>query len=264
MKTSLLALLILSSLPVQHAQSADAATIAREWRQDNEQEIIDGFAQLLAIPNVASDSVNIRRNADYIVGLLGLRGFEAKLLETEASPPAVFAERKTDGADRTLLIYVHYDGQPANPEDWTSDPWTPVLRDKPVEQGGQVIPMQAPFNPESRLFARSASDDKAPITALLAAIDALDNAGIPLTVNLKLFFEGEEEAGSPHLEAMLAAHRELLGADLWLFCDGPVHQSRRPLLAYGVRGSYGFGLTVYGPNRPLHSGHYGNWAPNPI
>jgi acetylornithine deacetylase/succinyl-diaminopimelate desuccinylase-like protein len=98
----------------------------------------------------------------------------------------------------------------------------------------------------------------------MAAIDALDEAGIPLSVNLKLFLEGEEEAGSPHLKEMLAKHGELLGADLWLFCDGPVHQSRRPLLSYGVRGSFGFGLTVYGPNRPLHSGHYGNWAPNPI
>jgi acetylornithine deacetylase/succinyl-diaminopimelate desuccinylase-like protein len=63
---------------------------------------------------------------------------------------------------------------------------------------------------------------------------------------------------------MLATYNDMLGADLWLFCDGPLHQSRQPLLSYGVRGAYGFGLTVFGPNRPLHSGHYGNWAPNPI
>ncbi len=253
------------------ADEFDAASIAREWRQGHEQEIVDGFVQLLSIPNVASDTVNIRRNAEYIVGLLEPRGFSARLLESEGSPPAVFGERRTEGAERTLLVYVHYDGQPANAEDWASDPWVPVLRDKPVDPGagagitsGEIIPFEAPFDPEARIFARSASDDKAPISALLAAIDALDAAGVPLSVNLKLFFEGEEEAGSPHLEAMLAKHRELLGADLWLFCDGPVHQSRRPLLSYGVRGAYGFGLTVYGPNRPLHSGHYGNWAPNPI
>lgn len=257
----LLGLLCFYTPPVY---ATEAAETARKWRQAHEQQIVDGFVELLAIPNVASDSVNIRRNAEHIVGLLQPRGFTAQLLEVEGSPPAVFAERKTAGADRTLLIYVHYDGQPANAEDWTSDPWTPVLRDKPVEQGGQIIPMQAPFNSESRIFARSASDDKAPIAALLAAIDALDAAGIPLSVNLKLFFEGEEEAGSPHLEAMLAKHRGLMAADLWLFCDGPIHQSRQPLLSYGVRGVYGFGLTVYGPNRPLHSGHYGNWAPNPI
>ncbi|MDZ4728490.1 MAG: M20/M25/M40 family metallo-hydrolase [Xanthomonadales bacterium] len=264
MKIHLLTLLLLSFFQLQFAQASDAASVAREWRQAHEQEIIDGFVELLTIPNVASDTVNIRRNAAFILGLLDPRGFAAQLLEVEGSPPAVFAERKTPGASKTLLIYVHYDGQPANPEDWTSDPWTPVLRDKPVEQGGQPIPMQAPFNPESRIFARSASDDKAPIPALMAAIDALDAADIPLSVNLKLFFEGEEEAGSPHLKDMLAKHGSLLGADLWLFCDGPVHQSRKPLLSYGVRGAYGFGLTVYGPNRPLHSGHYGNWAPNPI
>ncbi len=264
MKTGVLTLLLLTFVYLPDAQATEAASVAREWRQAHEQEIIDGFVELLAIPNVASDTIDIRKNAEYIVGLLEPRGFAAQLLEADGSPPAVFAERKTPGASKTLLIYVHYDGQPANPEDWTSDPWTPVLRDKPVEQGGQPIAMQAPFNPESRLFARSASDDKAPIPALLAAIDALDAAGVPLSVNLKLFLEGEEEAGSPHLEAMLLKHGALLGADLWLFCDGPVHQSRKPLLSYGVRGAYGFGLTVYGPNRPLHSGHYGNWAPNPI
>ena len=249
---------------VLYADPAAVAEVAREWRQAHEQEIITGFADLLSIPNVASDSRNIRVNASTIRDLYEARGFDARLLETDGSPPAVFAQRNSPGADKTLLIYAHYDGQPANADDWASDPWVPVLRDGPVEQGGQVIPMQAPYDPEWRLFARSAGDDKAPIIALLAALDALKEAGIEPSVNLKVFFEGEEEAGSPHLQQMLSSHRELLGADLWLFCDGPVHQSRNQLLSYGVRGAYGFGLTVFGPNRPLHSGHYGNWAPNPI
>ncbi|MBT8052969.1 MAG: M20/M25/M40 family metallo-hydrolase [Xanthomonadales bacterium] len=241
-----------------------AAGQAREWRQAHEQEIIDGFAELLRLPNVASDGINIRRNAEYIRSLLTPRGFNVRLLESEGSPPAVFAERKTSGAVRTLMIYVHYDGQPVNAAEWASDPWTPTMRDAPVELGGKIMPMKAPFDPEWRLFARSAGDDKAPIIALNAALDAMAAAGLDLSVNLKLFFEGEEEAGSPHLKQMLSQHRALLDADLWLFCDGPVHQSRRWLLSYGVRGSFGFGLTVFGPNRPLHSGHYGNWAPNPI
>ncbi|HMB59894.1 MAG TPA: M20/M25/M40 family metallo-hydrolase [Xanthomonadales bacterium] len=255
---------LLFLLPDWVNAQADPASVARAYRMQNEQAIVDGFAELLAIPNVASDSVNIRRNADYISNLFAGRNFEVQLLEIEGSPPAVFAERRAEGAGTTLMIYIHYDGQPANPEDWASDPWTPVLRNALVEQGGELIPMTAPFDPESRLFARSAGDDKAPIPALLAAIDALDEAGVPLAVNLKLFMEGEEEAGSPHLEEMLHTYRDLLGADLWLFCDGPVHQSRLWQLSYGVRGAYGFNLTVYGPNRPLHSGHYGNWAPNPI
>jgi acetylornithine deacetylase/succinyl-diaminopimelate desuccinylase-like protein len=246
------------------ADPAAVAEQARQWRQAHEQEIIDGFAALLSIPNVASDTVNIRRNSSHISGLLEARGFAVRLLEIEGSPPAIFAERKTPGAEKTLMIYAHYDGQPVNADDWASDPWTPVMRDGPVEQGGRIVPMTAPFDPEWRLFGRSAGDDKAPIIALSAALDAMEEAGISPTVNLKLFLEGEEEAGSPHLGQMLTKYRELLNADLWLFCDGPVHQSRRWLLNYGVRGSYGFSLTVIGPNRPLHSGHYGNWAPNPI
>jgi acetylornithine deacetylase/succinyl-diaminopimelate desuccinylase-like protein len=262
---SALSLLILPGFhsPAQ-ADPAAAAEQARQWRKAHEQEIIDGFAELLRIPNVASDTVNIRRNADHIRGLLDSRGFDVRLLELEGSPPAIFAERITPGAEKTLMIYVHYDGQPVNADDWASDPWTPVMRDGMVENGGRIVPMTAPFNPEWRLFSRSAGDDKAPIIALNAALDAMKEAGVAPSVNLKLFFEGEEEAGSPHLGQMLEKNRDLLGADLWLFCDGPVHQSRRWQLMYGVRGSFGFGLTVFGPNRPLHSGHYGNWAPNPI
>jgi len=259
-----LLLLLLSLLFGNAALEADAAGVARAWRQQNEQAIIDGFTALLSIPNVASDSDNIRRNAEYISGLLPPRGFRVQLLDPGSGPPAIFAERFTSGATTTLVIYAHYDGQPVSVSDWASDPWNPVMRDAPVERGGRVMPAAAPFDPEARLFARSAGDDKAPIAALLAALDALDAAKVPLSVNLKLFLDGEEEAGSPHLQDLLEQHGDMLGADLWLFCDGPIHQSRRPLLTYGVRGGYGFDLTVYGANRPLHSGHYGNWAPNPI
>jgi acetylornithine deacetylase/succinyl-diaminopimelate desuccinylase-like protein len=261
---SLVFILTFAAVSPGRADPAETAEQVRAWRQANEQQIVDRFAELLRLPNVASDSVNIRRNADAISALLQPRGFEVRLLETAGSPPAIFAERRTPGARKTLLIYAHYDGQPVAAEDWASDPWTPVLRDGLVESGGQVVPMQAPFDPEWRIFARSAGDDKAPIVALTAALDALAAIGMEPVVNLKLFLDGEEEAGSPHLQTLLAANRELLAADLWLFCDGPVHQSRRWQLVYGVRGAYGFDLTVYGANRPLHSGHYGNWAPNPI
>ena len=257
----------LTCLLSQAAWAADPAAVAdqvRDWRRTHEQQIIDRFAGLLSIPNVATDLENIRKNAVVISGMLQRRHFTVRLLETEGAPPAVFAERKTPGASKTLLVYAHYDGQPVNPEDWASDPWKPVMRDGLVEYGGKEVPMQAPFDPEWFIFGRSAGDDKAPIIALTAALDALDDKGIGLSVNLKLFLDGEEEAGSPHLPGLLERFHDLLTADLWLFCDGPVHQSRRWQLVYGVRGADGFGLTVYGPNRPLHSGHYGNWAPNPI
>ncbi|MDX1557149.1 MAG: M20/M25/M40 family metallo-hydrolase, partial [Xanthomonadales bacterium] len=216
----------------------------RSWRSAHEQAIVDQFVELLSIPNVASDAVNIRRNADHLVDLFEARGFSTRLLESDG-PPAVYAELDA-GAERTVLIYIHYDGQPANAADWASDPWTPVMRTDMVENGGEDVPIRAPFDPEWRLFARSAGDDKAPVIALLSAIDAMNSLGRSPSVNLKVFLEGEEEAGSPHLQSVLSANRELLQADLWLFCDGPMHQSRRPQINYGVRGAYGFELTVFG------------------
>ncbi|MDX1459777.1 MAG: M20/M25/M40 family metallo-hydrolase [Xanthomonadales bacterium] len=262
----LILVLMLLTFPVAPlaADPAAAAEAARLWREAHEQVIVDRFAELLSIPNVAADTSNIRRNAEHISAMLATAGLQPRLLELDGANPAVYGERLVPGADTTVLIYVHYDGQPVNPDNWASDPWTAVIRDGMVEHGGEVVPMKAPFNPEHRLFARSAGDDKAPVVALQSALMALDEAGLPPTVNLKVFMEGEEEAGSPNLRRMLQRHRDALKADLWLFCDGPVHPSRNWQLVYGVRGSYGFDVTVYGPNRPLHSGHYGNWAPNPI
>jgi acetylornithine deacetylase/succinyl-diaminopimelate desuccinylase-like protein len=120
-----------------------------------------------------------------------------------------------------------------------------------------------PFDPEWRIYARSAGDDKAPVIALNAALDALKAAGQTPSVNVKFVFEGEEEAGSTHLEQVIANHKALLRSDIWLICDGPVHQSRAAQIAFGARGVVTATLTVYGAVRELHSGHYGNWSPNP-
>jgi len=249
---------------VANADQAGPVDQVSHWRQSNEQIIVDRFAGLLAIPNVAADQINIRRNAAHISEMLKMAGMQVELLELKGSNPVVFAEKRVPGASKTIMIYIHYDGQPVNPANWDSDPWLPVMRTDMVENAGVEVPMRAPFDPQWRIFARSAGDDKAPIIALQSALLALKHAGVEPSVNLKVFMEGEEEAGSPNLRRMLEKYKDRLGADLWLFCDGPAHQSRRWQLVYGVRGTYGFNLTVYGANRPLHSGHYGNWAPNPI
>ena len=252
------------------AHAAHAAEIARRHRQKNEHAIVRDFVELLAIPNVPNHPGapdGLARNADEIARRLERRGIRTRRLEVPGAPPAIYGERPTPGATTTVVFYAHYDGQPVDPARWTNgDPFRPYLTDRALADGGKPIPFPAEgaaFDPESRLYARSAGDDKAPVAALLAALDALDEAGIRPTVNLKFFFEGEEELGSPHLAEVLAANRELLAADLWIFCDGPVHQSRRPQIVFGVRGIASFDLTVYGPRRELHSGHYGNWAPNP-
>jgi acetylornithine deacetylase/succinyl-diaminopimelate desuccinylase-like protein len=183
-----------------------------------------------------------------------------------SAPPAIFGELVTPGARTTLLFYAHYDGQPTNPATWTgSEPWTPVFRSASLEKGGHTIQPRslAGLDSETRIYARSASDDKAGVVAILYAVDALRASGITLPVNLKFLFEGEEEAGSPHLGDILRRNRDLLRSDAWIVCDGPVHQSGLKQVVFGVRGVTTVDVTVYGATRPLHSGHYGNWAPNP-
>ena len=249
-------------------QPSDSSLQARvaAWRAGHEVDIVREFVDLLRIPNLASDSVNIRRNAAALVTMLQRRGVTARLLDAPGSPPAVFGELTVPGAGRTVVLYAHYDGQPVDTARWVSPPWQPVLRDRALFAGGGEIPFPAAdtrFDPEWRIYARSTGDDKGSIVAQLSALDALHALGVRPSVNLKFFFEGEEEAGSTHIRDMLTRHADLLRADLWLMGDGPVHQTRRQQITLGVRGDMGLQITVFGPARPLHSGHYGNWAPNP-
>lgn len=248
------------------AQDNQASKAARNWRQAHEQAIVDEFTALLSIPNVSSDKPNIQRNAETIEQMLQRRGIAAKLVSVAGANPVVFGEMKTPGATRTIVFYAHYDGQPLDPKEWTTPPFTPTLRTRSLEAGGQIISLSAagtPLDPESRLYARGAADDKAPIIALLAAVDALRSAGLKANSNIKFAFEGEEEAGSINFAKILAANKELFSGDVWLNCDGPRHPTRRQSILFGDRGITTLDITVYGPRSELHSGHYGNWAPNP-
>jgi acetylornithine deacetylase/succinyl-diaminopimelate desuccinylase-like protein len=250
---------------------AQVAQAVREYRMENEDRIIRELSEFLAIPNIASDTPNIQKNAAHLVEMLEARGIETHLLPLSGRGPVVFGKLISAEAKRTVIFYAHYDGQPVDPAAWTDGkPFEPVLRDATIEAGGKRIPFpensaqhRAVYNDDWRIYARSSSDDKSPIVAMLAAIDALRAKKIPLGVNLKVIFEGEEEAGSTNLQRTLELHKNLLGADLLITADGPVHQSGRPLVFFGNRGDIGMNITVYGPVRALHSGHYGNWAPNP-
>ena len=271
MKSSIAALLVLASSAAALAAQSDPVIAARDsargYRERNEAAIVREFASLLSIPNLATDSAQITRNADTLVAMLARRGFRnAQKLTVPGGPPAVYGELATPGATRTLVLYAHYDGQPVDPKQWTNPPWSPVLYTRDLKYGGQRMPLPSTgqhVDGESRLYARSAGDDKASIMAILAAVDALHASRLAPSVNLKVFFEGEEENSSGHLGAILRKYSSLLSGDGWLFCDGPVHQSGRQQISFGQRGVTGFELTIYGPNRALHSGHYGNWAPNP-
>ncbi len=235
--------------------------------EKNGAQILGDFATLLSYPNVAADLPNINKNAGYIVAELKKRGVEAKLLRMVGTPPIIYGYLPAENSDRTLALYVHYDGQPVDKTRWKNDPWKPTLYDQALDKGGKVIPMPKAsdqINSEWRLYARSAGDDKAPIISILTALDAIRENNLKITSNLVFFFEGQEEAGSQQLRRYLEDHRELIDEiDLWMFCDGPVHQSGKPQLVFGVRGVTGMEITIYGSNRSLHSGHYGNWAPVP-
>ncbi len=271
--------ILLAAILSWPALGQQAATIApaqvvqevRDYRMDHEDRIVRELAEFLSIPNVASDTANIQKNAEHLREMLEARGIETHLLPITGRGPVVFGKLIAPAATRTVIFYAHYDGQPVDAAAWTDGiPFEPVLRSNAIEAGGKRIPFPenaakkpAVYQDDWRIYARSASDDKSPIVALLAALDALRAKQIPLGVNLKVIFEGEEEAGSTSLAHTLELHKNLLGADLLITADGPVHQSGRQLVFFGNRGDIGLDITVYGPVRALHSGHYGNWAPNP-
>ena len=247
---------------------ACAQSPVRDYRRAHERQILEEFTRLLALPNIASDRENIRRNAALLREMMQRRGLNPQLLEGKSvdTPPAVYGEWKINGATHSIILYAHYDGQPVDPAAWSaSPPFQPTWRSAAMEAGGQIVslPANGEINPEWRLYARSASDDKAGVMAILTAFDALRAQNATPSLNIKFLFEGEEEAGSPHLGDIIDLHKELLQSDAWIICDGPVHQSGRKEVVFGVRGDQNVDITVYGAKRPLHSGHYGNWAPNP-
>ena len=264
------ALFIILLFVCELANAQNTIDKINKYRAQHESAILREYFSLLSIPNYALDKVNIDKNAVFIEAMLKKRGIQTKLLEsnTKGSPKAVYGEVIVPGAKQTLIFYAHYDGQAVNPEKWhpSIQPYQPVLLDESIEKSGKIIAFPAngqAFNPAWRIACRSSSDDKAGVMTIINAYDALVKTGVKLNNNIKFFFEGEEEIGSLHLAEILDKHKDLLKADLWLIADGPVHQSGLPMIDFGVRGDVNVDLTVYGPKRPLHSGHYGNWAPNP-
>lgn len=248
---------------------APAATVrdeVRAYREAHAKQILEEFAALLSMPNVATNVADVENNAQAIVRDLAQRGFTTRLLSAgHGTPPAVYGALGVPGATRTLLFYAHYDGQPVGQPEWRSSPWKPVVRTGARASDSRDVDWRAAphLDPQWRIYARSASDDKLPIQAMLTALDALKAAGHHPTENVKVLYEGEEEQGSHHLADILHANAGLLRGDVFVLSDGPRHPSGRMQVFFGARGVVGLELAVYGPARPLLSGHYGNWAPNP-
>jgi acetylornithine deacetylase/succinyl-diaminopimelate desuccinylase-like protein len=267
-KSILFSALLLQAVTI-YAQSKEM-TALRKSREQSTDKIIQEFTSFLALPNLAADTAGQQKNAAFIMEMMRSRGIgHVQLLQgkTPGTPPAVYGDILTPGATTTLIFYAHYDGQPVNPAQWTAGltPFTPKLYSGAIDEGGINIPFPTDgiYQNEWRVYARGASDDKAGVAAILNAYGLIVKAGLRPGVNVKFFFEGEEEAGSPHLGDLLENNKALLQSDCWIICDGPVHQSGKKQIVFGVRGDTHLDLTIYASKRPLHSGHYGNWAPNP-
>ena len=225
------------------------------------------FRDLLSIPNDAHYPEHVEANVKWCEEAFPRYGFSTQRLLTDG-PPLLLAERKSSNANaRTVLIYLQIDGQPVDPNYWyQDDPYGPVLKEQTADGDWTIVPWDRigqKIDPELRIFARSTSDAKGPVAMFLAAMNYLDDAGEEPNFHMKVIMDFEEELGSPHLPGAVKEYSDELSSDMLVIFDGPRHITNQPTLTFGARGIATIALTVYGPLFPQHSGHYGNFCPNP-
>ncbi|MDX1404250.1 MAG: M20/M25/M40 family metallo-hydrolase [Woeseiaceae bacterium] len=238
----------------------------RALAENHKKQAIELYREFLSLPNDANYPDDIQRLVEWMETAFSQRRFDVQRIATAGSP-LLFAERRISDQLPTVLIYLQADGQPVDPSAWfQEDPYTPVLKE-PVEGGGfERIPwgvLESAYDPDWRVFARSASDSKGPMAQFMVAMDLFDQAGFEFAYNMKVIIDTEEEMGSPNLPDAVLANRDLLASDMLLIFDGPPHPSNKPTVGFGARGIVTITLVTYGPKVPQHSGHYGNFVPNP-
>ena len=252
-----------------------SAAIAELPASINDQEIraaaLQSFPEYLNLLTLPNDSIasasDIQVNANQLEKLFQKRGFITKQF-ANGGKPLVLAEFPADPSKKTILFYLHFDGQPVILSQWSQpSPWQPVLKKKSADGKWQIVDMQElmkiDFDPELRVFGRSSSDDKGPIMMFLAAMDLMKSKGVKPAVNIKVILDSEEEVNSPGIPQAVIQNKEFLKADALVIFDMASHPSGRPTAIFGNRGVQWLNLTVYGAKAPLHSGHYGNYVPNP-
>lgn len=220
---------------------------------------------LLSIPNDAFYPDDIEENVTWCESAFNKRGFTTSRINTETAP-LLLAERRHKKAKKTVLIYLQIDGQPVDSTRWFQDsPYIPTLKKKNSNGEWEAIPWEkiANYEDDWRVFARSASDAKGPVSMFLAALDAAAEVKIRPNYNIKVIMDFEEELGSPSLPKAVTENAALLKADMLIIYDGPRHITNKPTLTFGARGIATITLTTFGPVVPQHSGHFGNYAPNP-
>lgn len=255
-------------LPCNAPAAADPIPASRiqAMTDANYLEAISLYREFLSLPNDAMYPTDILQMIEWMQPAFEARGFEVQRIPTAGSP-LLLAQRHYRPDAPTVLVYLQSDGQPVDRSAWfQDDPYTPVLKDEDEDGNWNIVSwssLESEIDPNWRVFARSASDSKGPMTQFLVAMDILNQAGHTLNYNIKVIIDTEEEMGSPNLPKAVIDNRELLAADLLLIFDGPPHASNRPTVKFGARGIVTITLVTFGPRVPQHSGHYGNYAPNP-
>ena len=233
---------------------------------------IKEFVEFLSYPNDANYKEDIEELIDWTSKRFNSLGFKSKRLETE-SIPLLLAESVYNKNYNTILIYLHLDGQPVDKSKWfQDDPFTPVLK-RPNSSGEYRIidwenlnnkTLKKLDNEDIRIFARSSSDAKGPVMMLINALEIMSLNNLEPKFNIKLIMDFEEEKSSPSLPSAVVKYADELQSSGLLIFDGPQHSSGLPTLNFGNRGISKITLTTYGPIVPQHSGHFGNYAPNPV
>jgi acetylornithine deacetylase/succinyl-diaminopimelate desuccinylase-like protein len=242
------------------AQESVAAKV-RRYADTHRVAIVTEFLKLVALPNIHGDAPALQRNAALLRTMMQKRGLETELWDTSRGVPVVFGQKLVPGATRTILFYIHYDGQAVDQKRWAQpDAFVPVVRTASIEAGGTVVTnlSGANYPDDWRIYARAAGDDKAPIAAILGALDAV---GAPKQ-NVKIILDGEEEGGGPGIPEVIAKFPDKLKSDLLVILDGPQHASGGPTIFYGARGGLALNVTVFTAKQGMHSGNYGNWMPD--
>ena len=232
---------------------------------------MDEFVEFLSYPNDSSFSKDIYNLIEWTKNKFKSLDFLMTELET-SSIPLLLAEKKIHDDLKTILIYLHLDGQPVDITRWNQeDAFKPVFKKNEngifIEDDWNKI---ASYNyselddKDIRIFARSSSDAKGPVMMLIQALKFMKLKNIDQEFNIKLIMDFEEEIGSPSLPSAVEVHKEKLESDALLIFDGPQHATGLPTLNFGNRGISSITLKTYGPIVPQHSGHFGNYAPNPV
>ena len=234
-------------------------------------ESIESFREFLSIKNDANFKNEMKPLIEWGINNFKKYGFEVERLETPELP-LLLASKVISEDLNTLLIYLQFDGQPVDNSKWDQEnPYKAVLK-KRINNEYKIIDWSRLDNitfddikkEDLRIFARSASDAKGPVMMILNALEIMKRNNIELEYNLKVIMDFEEEISSPNLADAVKKYSSKLKSDALLIFDGPKHPSNLPTLTFGARGISDITLITYGPIVPQHSGHFGNYAPNPV